>query len=300
MVNPIEQLAIEASMWGNKLTISWQLPAVLPNNFKIYAFKRSKIDVSQEEIDNYFDNIDDLTSINFNGLYVFENIENDMTGIIDNEVLNNVTYYYKVVIRDQDTKEYSESKGVNGLTQIEIKVKTVDCKDVTEKALNKLLDSLRTSKGDKLYSGRDMKVIKNFALAPIAPNFFMVERINGANYIQFLGQQITNSPEWINGEIENDVIRITFLTTEGNNRRDHVGNIFRAYKQLFRQLLIKGGQGKIINVTITLEGDYYNPQIHGDNVLGFTLIINFVIESQTLLPREQVKEIVTNFIIEDY
>ncbi|HRR04727.1 MAG TPA: hypothetical protein P5215_05565 [Bacteroidales bacterium] len=299
MVHPIEQLTIEASIWGNQLTLSWTKPSILPENYKLYVFKRSKIDITEQEIADYFANINDLTNYNFNGLYVFEKIDNDITGIIDNEVLNEIRYYYRVVIRDLDTLELSSSVGVDGVTQIEIKVNTADCKEITEKALNKFFDSLKSTKGDKLYSGRDLKIIKNFSIEPIAPNLIMIERINGANYIQFLGQQITGTPEWINGEIENDVIRVTFLTTEGNNRRDHVANIFRAYKQLLRQLLIKAGQGKVINVVITLEGDYYNPQIHGIAALGTTLIINFVIESKTLLPKEKINEIIANFTIEE-
>jgi len=298
MIAPIEQISINPSEWGSQLYISWKLPEELPTVYRLYIFKRSKLDVTNIEIANYFSHVADLTNYQYNGLFVFDKLNNDIVGISDNEVLNNVIYYYKAVIRNEETGEYSVAVGTSATPDMIIKVQVADCKDIVTKSIVKMFDSLKSTDGRKLQINRDIKVVKNFAIEPIAPNYVMVERVNGANYLQFLGSEIHSDPQWIKGDIENDVIRATFITLEGTERRDTVTNIFRAYKQLLRKLVIRGGQGKIINCNISIEGDYYNPQIHGIEALGTTLVFNCVVENKTSIPIEEITEIIHNFNIE--
>ncbi|MDQ7815974.1 MAG: hypothetical protein RDU14_03050 [Melioribacteraceae bacterium] len=65
MVNKVTDLSIRASAFGGELILSWTMPTDLPENAKIFIFKRSKIDVQQEEITDYFSKIDNLINSSF-------------------------------------------------------------------------------------------------------------------------------------------------------------------------------------------------------------------------------------------
>ena len=76
MVNPLDTFTIESNAMGAELDLSWTLPGVLPTNYKVYVFQRSRTDVDQaNDIDRYFTNINDLSNYDYKGCFVFDKIE---------------------------------------------------------------------------------------------------------------------------------------------------------------------------------------------------------------------------------
>jgi hypothetical protein len=121
----------------------------------------------------------------------------------------------------------------------------------------------------------------------------MIERINGSSEARFWGNILHKVQQsYIIGDIDTDVIRATFLTEAGGERRDTISNIFRAKKQFLYHMIKTLGA---FDVSITIEGDYYNPQLHGVNALGVTVVFAMMIENKARIT----EEIITQHIMND-
>lgn len=287
-------LSIRASAFGHELDIIWNNRLLQPDE-KIYIFKRSNTDVTNAEIDSYFDNIDDLSAYNYNGLFVFDDLSPVNNAIGDYEVQNGITYYYKAVVRNEQSGDYALAGSVNGVPQKLLKVNVRDGKNIVAKAIEKMFENVIDRNGNPVNLRRDIKIVKNFTIEPISENYIMVERINGSNYLQFLGQQYTQTATQTGfGDTDTDVIRATFITTETSDRRDKVADIFRSNKFYLIQLIKKLGAR---NVQITIEGDYYNPQIHGVNAQGFMVVFSLLIDNIAMHPKEVVTQLVAETVI---
>lgn len=292
----------EPSIWGSQIFIRWELPATLPENYKIYVFKRSKTNVTDQEIADYFENQDDLSNYRYNGLYVWDKIDGEKyTSINDTEVLNEITYYYRALIRDEDAKENSDILSLNEVAYLGIAVDKFDLKDAVCKAIEKMFDSLKTNIPDKVTLNKDIKIVKAYPLPEaLTMDTIVVDRINGAQNTSFLGDGLNSSNEM--SSIETEVIRVTFLSTEANNRRDKVYSIFRSYKILLQKLIMAAGvnkeknENKILNLKVTLEGDYQDIRF-SPIALGTTLVVTAQTQLDTFLPIQQINEIVSEFTI---
>lgn len=285
MINAVDNLSIYASPFGGELKLSWSLQA--DENINIYVFKSNSA-ITQEIIDNYFANNTIPESIT-----VFE-VNNRYQGIVDVDVSNGVQYYYAVVVKSGS--EISEPRFISGVAASQLKFHVVDGKEVVYKAITKMLDNVYAN-GQKVQLGRDIQIVKNFSIEPIGENFIMLERVNGATMYKFWANEIANIKNvgQIKGDIDVDVIRAIFITTNSAERRDIVYNLFRANKQVLIRLCKKYGA---INCDITLEGDYYNPQIHGVNAVGFVVVFNLLITNNTLIPQEVLNNILGEIEVE--
>ena len=292
MIYPLDKFIVTASAFGDELTINWQLPITRPAVYKVYIFKRSRTDVTQLEIDSYFTHITNLTGYNYNGLFVYDNINNEVNALGDYSVLNDTKYYYKAVLRNETTGEYSTTKNANATPHPELKLSVIDGKDIVKTAIEKMLDNIYDRNGNRVQLGKDIQIVKSFAIEPVTENYFMIERINGSNYIQYWGNSYgySGQNQFAMGSYDHDVIRATFITMDSPDRRDTVTKILRGMK-FFLIRLVKALGAK--DCSITIEGDYYNPQIDGLNAVGITLIFNLVVESKLTIPVERIDQVIT-------
>ena len=278
MITPLASLEVTAHQLGSELDIYWELPTVLPTNYKVYIFQRSQTDVTQAEIDDYFANIADLSAFNYNGLFVFDHLK-ATNGMGVYEVINGLVYYYKAVIRDETSGEYSTAIAAHATPNADVTVDIKDGKDIVAKTLTKMLDGLKNKAGNKIQISKDIKVVKNFTMGEPSSDQFMVERVNGANYTNYWGNILSaHGQSVILGDMDTDVIRATYITLSGPDRRDLMTNIIRGRKVFFRVMCKKLGA---TDCQVTVEGDYQNPAIHGLNVVGATLIFTLLIENKT-------------------
>jgi hypothetical protein len=293
-VTSLEKFEVIAKQFGNQLDILWQTPADRPLSWKVYIFQRSLTDVSQDEINNYFTHIDDLTGYNYNGLFVFDKFKStkEDTYIYSNFiVLNDTKYYYKAVIRDETTKEVSAPLSANATPLPTALVRIQDGKDLTAKAIKKLFDAVKNISGDKMYLTRDIGIYKQFMIGQPNENWIMIERINGSTKHDYWGHLKNEDGQGtIYGSTDNDLIRATFVTTAGTDRRDLVSNMFRAYKLQLERLIKALGNYKVNNCQVTVEGDYYNPTIHGENAVGVTVIFAHEIENEVRVDDLEIDE----------
>ncbi len=289
------ELSIHASSFGHELDISWNNELLQPGE-KVFIFKRSQTNVTDEEIAAYFANIDDLSNFNYNGLFVFDkNITPTTSAIGDYEVANEVTYYYRAAVRLSG--QYSLAGSVSATPRNLVKVNVLDGKQLVVKAIEKMFENIVNRDGQSVNMRQDIKIVKHFTIEPISENYIMVERINGSNYMQFLGQQYASTfNQTIYGDTDTDVIRATFITTDSSDRRDKVANIFRSNKFFLLHMLKKLGARE---PRIMIEGDYYNPQIHGVSAQGFMVVFTLLLDNLAMHPKDVVTQITATELIVD-
>lgn len=283
-ITPLVKFEVTAKQFGNQLDLLWETSTDRPQNWKVFVFKRKSANVTDEEIADYFEHIDNLTNYAYNGLFVFDKFkpEADYSYIYsDFIVLNDQVYYYKAVIRNQETGEYSTPLSAYATPLATILVRIQDGKELVAQAIKKLFDAVKNISGEKALLTRDIEVYKQFVLGAPKENWIMIERINGSNKYNYWGhQKVMDGNNVIYGSTDNDLIRATFVTTAGNARRDLMTNIFRAYKLNLERLIKALANYKVNTCQITVEGDYYNPNIHGENALGVTIIFALEIENE--------------------
>ena len=283
-VTPLVKFEVIAKQFGNQLDLLWEVPADRPTNWKVFIFQRKGANVTDEEIASYFEHIDNLTGYNYNGLFVFDKFKSevDYSYIYSNYVvLNDEHYYYKAVIRDQETREYSAALAADATPLPTIKVRIQDGKDLVAQSLKNLFDAVKNIEGGKMLLSRDIEIYKQFVLGAPKENWIMIERINGSNKHNYWGHQKNQDGQGeVFGSTDTDLIRMTFVTTAGNIRRDLMTNLFRAHKLSLERLIKALGNYKVNNCGITIEGDYYNPTIHGENAVGVTVIFALEIENE--------------------
>jgi hypothetical protein len=297
MTEPLKKLEIFAHPFGDQVDLSWQLPDSIPTNYQVYIFQRSKTDVTDAEITAYFTalNAGTLNNFTYAGLMVFDQLNNAVTSLGVYEVKNGLKYYYKALIRNEDTKECSTALSVNATPDCTIVTEIVDGKDLVCKALEKLFDTIKNKSGQSPIKYKDFEVVKNFAIDLINKDTIMVERINGSNHLQFWGNQLATYKGAIDkGEVDSDLIRVTILTIAGAQRRDLYANILRSRKQFLIQFLKGIGGTPLLNVSIVIEGDYQNPQFHGEHAMGITTLFGMLIENKTRISRDEMDHHITD------
>jgi len=292
MITPLTTLEVTPHQLGSELDVFWGLPTVLPTNYKVYIFQRSQTDVTPEEIADYFAHIADLSTFVYNGLFVFDKIQNGSEGMGVYEVVNGLVYYYKGVIRDETTGEYSATISAHTTPNADVLVEIHDGKDIVAKTLKKMLDGLKNKAGNKIQLSKDVEVVKQFTMGEPKGDQFMVERVNGANYQNYWGNILSaHGRSVILGDMDTDVIRATYITISGPDRRDLITNILRGRKPFLKIMAKKLGA---TDCQVTIEGDYYNPSFHGANVVGTTMIFNLLIENKTEINYDEINQHITD------
>lgn len=299
MVNPLESLKIIASPIGSELDIYWELPAVLPDNYKLYVFKKNGSAPPQTAIEGYFDNINDLPAANQilkdAGVFVFDRILNENQVIADYVVINGTDYYYSAVIRDETTPEISDIITEHAIPDCLLVTDIIDGKDVVAKAIDKMLESIKFKNGERANLKKDIDVVKQFTLVP-NKDTIMIERSNAAENQRFFGNQYATYKNMIMlGSVDSDIIRVTFLTPGNAERRDTIANIFRNKKFMLNTWIKEQG---VKDCGIVVEGDYYNPMFHGENVIGFTVIFSLLAETITKYEETPITQHITDMEIQ--
>jgi hypothetical protein len=98
MVAPPTPIVFElyAHPLGNEIDINWQFEQKLDPLYQLYIFKRSKSDITNEEITNYIANPvpESITK----GLFVYYTLSNNQLSVRDVDVEGKQKYYYRAVV----------------------------------------------------------------------------------------------------------------------------------------------------------------------------------------------------------
>lgn len=228
-VNPLAQLTVEAHPLGHELRIEWIKPSSLPTNYKVYLFKMQGQYPSQAQIDAYMTN-----STIASGMTVWNNISNDAYGYQDYAVVNGLAYYYKALIKNNTSGEYSATVQDYETPVFSATVNVVDWKEVVCACLVKLF------KNYNLVVDKDIDIRKAFSLDPNLTTPFVTVIRQGANDVMRLWGNLLKDEEDAKayGKVEQDNILIVWEDIN-SDRRDKLTQIFRANEQTLRRYIIK-------------------------------------------------------------
>lgn len=284
-MNGISNINIKASPFGGEIEIFWENVAQ-PDGTKVKILK-SMSELTATIVANYFSgaSIPTIQEIVINATY---------NSFVDTNVINGQPYWY--ALRYENGVEYSDFVIVNATPEPTLKFNVKDTKDIVFRAIKTMLSNIYQD-GRKVEIGKDIEIVKNFSLEPIGENWIMLERVNGSTQYKFWANEIASikSIGRIKGDIDVDVIRMYFITLNSSERRDLVYNLFKANKQVLIRLCKLYGA---INCDISLEGDYFNPEVHGVNATGFIAVFSLLTEQKTLIPEEILHNILGELQVE--
>jgi hypothetical protein len=264
-VNPLQDFEISIHPLGNELRGWWKLPSTLPDVWKVYIFKREGEDVTQDEIDDYFD-----TETIADGLIIFEMLSDLPPKLYDLEVENGTTYYYKSVIQDTDSEEYSTTLSDNGTPAYDSTLNVIDCKELVIEAVKRLMQNYDVD------VDKDIDIRKTLSLMNFTPPGFSVTR-QPANVIQnYLGDLISLDDAVIKtGQVEMEFILVTWSDVV-LDRRDRLTKLFRASRFVLKRYLLEQG---LMDVKFAIGGDDIDPRWQDGTLHVGSMVVQCMVET---------------------
>lgn len=276
----LENFELSLHPLGNEIDIKWEFSETLTSTYKIYLFKRSKTEITDEEVIAYATNpVKENVAA---GLFVFTSIEYYQKVIKDFEIEDGNEYYYKAIIVNKgDVNDRSHIvAGKIRAELITLEINVVDCKFLVIEGVKKILKSVaRQTKAN-------IMVYNDFPLEQNDPAFVSVSRVSGeiaykfwANISAEYGEQI------IRGDIDTDVIQVMWEVKNSPTLRDKLTNVFRGTKPKLLRYLMHKDLG-LIDAKITITGDGYDGRIEGQNLVYGSMLVNCLIENQLITKGE--------------
>lgn len=266
MVNPLKSLTINTHPLGNELHLEWELPDSFPDSYWIVIFKNTSA-ITEQQISDYFDGVESGVTVEKITPDVNGNIVN---GIVDMNVENKKTYYYRIVVQDRDNEEYSTTVDGDKEVACSYDFSLIDCKDIIIKAIKRIMLNYEMIdwKHYEIRRAWTPPTEKNPTIYVIrAPNI-VVHRYLG-NMIQNMGGKT------IHGEIEQDNIEIVW--EDPNFKRiDTLTNIFRTNKTVIRRYLSAEG---VMDIEIIMGGDAINTMFRDRMTPIASMMVQCLIET---------------------
>lgn len=258
-----------------ELKMEWKYPlSVTPGSspsWKLFIFKKRDSAVDDATIADYLDGqiwgSYGLTNQELaeKHIMVFRTIQQLQKQLFDFDVLNNNNYYYRAVMAYQvlpgNTTELSaivnlDPSPVQALVNLHVRV--IDGKDLVVRAMERLIDSLKSSKtGSKPILERDIRVHRDFARDKDEDFWVTVQRLPGQNVERYLGssQIATIGDSLLKGEVDLDVFSVEWLCIGKPLRRDKFTDIVRGFRPVIVHYIQKMGIGYVRDVRIIMAGD---------------------------------------------
>jgi len=249
MIEPLKSVNINTHPLGNELHLEWVMPDILPEKYQLAIFKNTA-EITDIMIQNYFSG----QQIDIPVIFILPDDEGKIIdGIIDMNVENGNHYYYRLLIQDIDTKEYSVTKDADKVVSSTYGIEVIDCKELVIQAIKRILNN---------YS---MKEWKEYELrrqwTPPAEKNPTIYVLRAPNQVvqRYMGDSIQNNGYGvIQGQIEQDNIEV-FWEDPNYKRIDTLTNIFRASKTIIKRYL---QANDIIDVEIVMGGDSIDATFH--------------------------------------
>lgn len=280
MVNALTSITTSGTDYGADVTLEWVLPAVLPNHWRLFVFKKAGAAVQDVDIAAYFAGTLDRAGQKSKGIYVFETIPNTASRVTDFTVLSGTDYFYTGVIKDVDGAEFSTSVSTDYTPTPKIVINTLDGKAVVVRGIEKAIDILRTDEGTKLVLEKDVKVWRAYPIEKGVGDFVVVQRTPGRSLVRQLGDVIYDEPGIeVKGETDTDTFEVHWVSVEPL-RRDKMTNLFRAVRQVIRYYILQLGNGDVKDARFTMSGDSEGKLFDGTLVYRGVMMIQVDVETQ--------------------
>lgn len=280
MTPTISNYTLFAHPLGHEIDIRWDIEDEITSNEKIYLFKRSTNDVTDEEVKSYIAN-PVRTSV-APGLFVFTNIEHYQREVKDFMVEDGNVYFYKIVIVNKNDKnDTSEISAANVILQgVNLDINVVDAKAHIVEGVKKIL------KGVAKQTNGNIMVYNEFPREVTEGAFVVVTRVSGEIAYQFWSGMSSDYGEGIiRGDMDTDVIQVMWEVQNSPSLRDKLTNIFRGTKKKLVRYCMHIDPG-FVDVKVTITGDGYDGRIEGKHIVYGSMLINCLIDNQLITEGE--------------
>lgn len=273
MANPSSLDSLEASSHplGNEIDLLWVVPVSLPTDYRVDLFKKQGADITQAEIDAI------MGGTPQEGVTVIQP-PNDYHGMHDLEVEDAKTYYYRGIVVNTDTNEYSPSVGANAVPDFTAAPDITDCKSLVFEAVRRMFRNRSELRENKNLWLRKDHNIEN-AQFPLVT----ITRAPGAVAQRVIGQFVGTPEKDALGDLEWDTILVTWSDVLGE-RRDKITLLFRAYKWEIRRYLV---ENDVEEAEISIGEDTVDPRFENAYVPANSMTVRCLIQSVEEYPPQE-------------
>jgi hypothetical protein len=264
-VDPLQDFEITVHPLGNELRAWWKLPSTLPDSWKVFVFKREGSDVTQQDIDDYMN-----SQIIASGLSVFEKDMDDPHRLYDLDVENGKTYYYKALLQDMDSSEYSTALGNNGVPAYNSTLTVIDCKELVLEAVRRLMLDYNVTEE------KDIDIRKTLSLENFNPPGISITRQPATVIQNYLGDLISVEEAKVNlGLVEMEIILVAWSDVV-LERRDRLTRLFRGSRFVIKQYLL---ENNVMDVKFSIGGDDIDPRWQEGTLHVGSMVVQCLLET---------------------
>jgi hypothetical protein len=284
IADPTPLAAFEATSdpHGGEVQLNWTLPTVLPTLWQVYIFKKQGTVTSDTEISQYFSGHLSDAQLADLGIYVFRDLDNAHTWLVDFSVENGKQYFYRALIRDKSPHLDMSSTTVdlNITPEAQIKIYAVDGKSMVVRAVEKAIDAIKSIQGQKPELPKNLRVVKNYSSIKEEDFFVVVSRLPGQlaeRYFSSLIAEYGNNV--VKGESDIDAFQVEWVCVGNPARRDKFTDIMRVMRPIMRHYIMRAGNGMVWDVKFLMSGDSEGEYAGAAAVRGL-MNVALVIEQQ--------------------
>lgn len=293
--NKVTRLTLSNTPNGYEVEFEWELQRDLNSDEKLFVFKRSGSAPTKEEIQKYIEKPsgDTITK----GLFVFHTLNVEMRGFKDVIVEAGKTYFYTALIvkypKGLDNKIQISEDTTKSIvvTEFQGKANVVDTKKHVSDAIKQQITSkiLREAK-------LKLDVYNDFPIENVPTAFFVVTRGTNENAYTFWSNiSSAHAGEIVQGNVDTDVIVVTWETQANPTLRDDLTDIVRA-AQLSLVNYLRNANPQILDVKTIMQGDGQDQRIQGTHlVYGQMLVHCLIMNTITTTTENAAKKINTEF-----
>jgi hypothetical protein len=282
LINPLATFSAAADKYGGYIELDWTYPTTQVTNWQLYVFKRQGSTVTADEIKDYFDGKLTDEQLKAAGIWVFRDIPKSIVynTMKDFTVEIGKTYYYIAVIWDLDGKAYSAALSANAKPDPQLLISVVDGKALVARAIEKVIDAIKTATGDKPDIQKNIKVLMSYA-EPKGDDFFAVVSRGAGQVAQRTLSLIYTEfqSDVVKGESDLDTISVEWLTYLPK-RRDQFTNLMRVMRPLMYRYLMAMGNGDVYDIRFIMGGDSQKGEGDMQPLMRGTMTVVLVIKNQ--------------------
>ncbi len=278
--DPLESFTANSDPHGGEIQLNWTLPTNLPEVWQVYIFKKQGANPSNENIEEYFD--DELSDGQLAdlGIFVFRDLDNAHTWIVDYSVENGKEYFYRAMIRDKKWNKPSSTIDLSIIPEAQIKIYAVDGKSLIVRAVEKAIDAVRSLQGQKPEIPKNLRVMKNYSAVKDEDFFVVVSRLPGQIAERYFSSFIAEyNDQIVKGESDIDAFQVEWVCIGNPARRDKFTDIMRVMRPIMRRYIMRAGNGMVWDARFIMSGDGEGKYEGAAGVQGL-MTVALVIEQQ--------------------
>jgi hypothetical protein len=262
--SPLASLTAASHPLGNEIDLDWELPATLPAQYRVDIFKKQGADITQGEIDQI------MGGTPVEGVDVFHP-GNEYHGMHDMQVTDGKTYYYRGIVVNTETSEYSSSVGASATPDFTAAPDVTDLKKIVLEAIKRIF----RSRG--IVIDKHVFVTKDYNVEDPKFPLVTISRAPATVSQRFIGEYVGAGDFEAQGMLYMDSVYVIWSSDHPVERRDRLSIIFRsAAIETWRYLV---SQAEVVTAEISFGQDIRDERFEGNYVLSNSMTVRAIVQT---------------------